>query len=119
MIDETKQFLTPSVEVTPGELQMLRNVQANVGYAPWRDDLAAFIERVGPQELHPFTVIVGRPDDVSDNPITDTYMDHVMATDPVHANALACAAACVQDDEVGRENDYVVIATFLGHLEGQ
>lgn len=89
------------------------NLLKQAGYA---DQLKV---EAGP--LKTYTVIVGRPDYVSDNQLSDTYMTSLQAENAEQAGELACAECArvdskdMYDDESEYDpSDYVVVCTLLG-----
>jgi hypothetical protein len=65
-----------------------------------------------------YTVIVGRPDYISDEPLDDTYMTFVKAFDVDEAAILARQEAYdVDNDQIDSSSsidDYVIVAIMLG-----
>lgn len=65
-----------------------------------------------------YTVIVGRPDYVSDDQLTDTYMTSLEAENAAQAGELACREAAETDSEDLEDeydpDDYVVVCTLIG-----
>lgn len=65
-----------------------------------------------------YTVIVGRPDYVSDYQLSDTYMTSIKALSAELAGLLAQAEAADQDsfgeDDPYNPDDYVVVAVIRG-----
>lgn len=75
-------------------------------------------------KMKPFTVILLYPDFLSDNYEQETYIAHVLASDPkdaAHAAQLQALEANREDPEdpdFGLDaNDFFVMAVFNGHLE--
>lgn len=71
-----------------------------------------------------YTVIVGRPDYITDDPINDTYMTSIFASSVRFAQNEAKREAWVEDnqggdeeDAIGEPDDYVIIAVIEGKHE--
>lgn len=65
-----------------------------------------------------YTVIVGRPDHISDTPVSDTYMTSIRATTAKQAG-LEALKECADVDASESENDgdtdgYVIVAVIAG-----
>ena len=65
-----------------------------------------------------YTVIVGRPDYVSDNPLGDTYMTSLSAQTAEQAGDEALKE-CAETDSAGQDedndvDDYVIVAVIAG-----
>jgi hypothetical protein len=65
-----------------------------------------------------YTVIVGRPDYVSDNPVDDTYMTSVYAQ-TAKAAGLEAIRECAETDSAAQEDvndvgDYTIVAVIAG-----
>ncbi len=65
-----------------------------------------------------YTIIVGRPDYVSDNPLTDTYMTSVEAENAADAGVKAVRECAEVDsfgeDDINNPDDYVIVAVIAG-----
>ena len=75
--------------------------------------------------MKPFTVLLLRPDYISDNFGLDTYLAHVNAASPKLAQEKAQMEAWVddhggpdeiEDDADGEPDDYFVLFVAVGHL---
>jgi hypothetical protein len=67
----------------------------------------------------PFSVLLLRPDDVTDDPAHDTFYTHPVATCPADAVKRAQIEACRNDDQgLDRHEDYVPLLVLLGHQYG-
>lgn len=68
--------------------------------------------------MNTYTVIVGRPDYVSDNPVADTYMTSLEAENAAAAGD-AAVLECAEVDSFGEEDtndpeDYIIVAVIAG-----
>ncbi len=65
-----------------------------------------------------YTVIVGRPDYISDHPVGDTYMTAVEAENAADAGVKAVGECVATDsegpDDVNNPDDYVIVAVIAG-----
>lgn len=72
--------------------------------------------------MKPYTVLVARPDYVSDDQLGDLFRAHVESDSPTLAAKLGAHEAWYSDSDNGddediRVDDYRVIAIFEGHLD--
>lgn len=74
--------------------------------------------------MKPYTVVVLRPDYVTDNNPQEIYFTHVTAENPVQAGRMAREEAWFVDnddkianDDLREVEDYVVLVTLEGHHE--
>ena len=68
--------------------------------------------------MNTYTVIIGRPDHISDDPVSDTYMTSVYAATAKQAGLEAlqeCANVdASESEEDGNTDGYVIVAVIAG-----